>query len=548
MPLALLAGVIVGAVGAWWILDTDATPTMVQATPDPAVSGSPAAVVSKVATTAPVTFADLEKIRSDFEQTYALYQLMDGQDAAGIEGLLDQAKSELSGDDYVAASAILYGRLAELDPQRAVERVLLAPGTAQSSWLSAVFHSWARLDLDAALAAAQQLSGPFKQIAGRAVLRSRGDLSGVVRSDIAGELALQSPPLTRGSDFSQAWQEAIARPNRNQQAQGLMQIAALWASTDPAAAMTATEAIAASGLRQSIQGRIAMEWARQDPDAAFEWVRNQSDSAQSSRIVQQVFQVLAQTDPQQAYARAQQLGGSMSTRAMLGVIGPLAVVDRQAAAQWLEAQQSPTLRMEAIQTMAVSLGQHAPDAAADWIDTLPENDAYMADMMLSAILINVDPDRAARRVAQMDDPQRRQNAASNLISNWASNDVKAAADWITTMPQAEQGSLYQVLAAQWSQFDSAAALQFVTRLDSDAHKDHVRLGVISSGGPLDQAERLIGDIQDPQLKQQAGMQLYYRILQYDSEQAERFRADIGLDLQNMGGQGAIVELGNGSGE
>ncbi|MFK7912668.1 MAG: hypothetical protein AB8B93_02035 [Pseudomonadales bacterium] len=534
LPLTLAIGLMLGGIAVWFGRgDSNHTDVRGESSaPAVAVESAPM-VRATPAAVAPMTFSELGAIRSDYEQTYALYRLMDGQDDAGIEGLLDQARSQLSGDDFVAASAILYGRLAELNPERAVQRVLQAPGTAQASWLNAVFHAWARLDLDAALKAAEQLSGPFKQIAGRAVLRSRGDLPAVVRTDIAGGLSLQSPPLSRGGDFSQAWQEAMARPNSNQQAQGLMQIAALWASSDPAAAMQAATAIANGSLRQSVQGQIAMEWARQDPDTAFEWVRTRQGTARRQQMVQQMFQVFASADPVAAQQRAEQLSGSNQVRAMLGVLGPLAVADQRAAAQWVETLKSPRLRMDAIQTMTLSLAQHAPDSAEEWIATLPEQDGQLADMLLSSILVNTDPDRAARRVASLEDPQRRQNAASNLVGNWARQDVDATADWIGTMPESERGPLYQTLAARWSRWDSEAAEQFVSQLDSGIEKDHVRAGLLGNGAPLEQAVRLFEEIGDSDLKRQAAMQLYYRYLEFDPDQAERFRREAGVDVPGM---------------
>ena len=127
------------------------------------------------------TLADINARRSDFEQTLGLYELMRDMGPADLLALLDEA-SLISGADYVAATSIIIGRLAELDPQRALDRALETATLAQPAWIHAIFSSWARLDADAAREALDSLPLGLSAIAQGGIYRSNGANQGLSTS------------------------------------------------------------------------------------------------------------------------------------------------------------------------------------------------------------------------------------------------------------------------------------------------------------------------------------------------------------------------------
>lgn len=529
----LTTGFLFGGISVWlWPQEQSALEEIPVETRS--IRPPPPAFAARQSDNPPISFSELKTLRSDFEQTLALYRLMEGQDTHGLVALLEDAKNQLNGGDFVAASGILYARLAELDPNLALSRVLARPGTAQSSWLHSVFHSWARIDLKAATLAAEALISPFKQIAGRALLVSRSDLSTAEQSQIASDLSIQSPPVSSGSDFSQVWQEALSHSNPNQQAQRLMQIASMWAANDPNAAMRATDTIPSASLRRAIQGQIAVGWVTQEPDAALDWVLRQKRSPQSNHLIKQVFQGVASLDPLAAQQRANQLTGRQRDQAILGVVGSLAVADPQAATQWLEELGAPEMRMQAIQSIAMTISQASGAKADEWLATLAPNETQMAEAILSAMTGHIDPKQAARRVENMDDSRRRKQAAQSLVNNWAQQDVDATADWIQTLPSDERSTLYKSLTEHWGQWDPDEARRFVERLPNIGDRDHAHLGLLGAAPSFDDAQSIYNEISDEDLKKQAAIQLYYKFGQSHPEEAEIYRRGAGIPDSSEG--------------
>ncbi|MGH8243877.1 MAG: hypothetical protein ACRETY_11080, partial [Steroidobacteraceae bacterium] len=97
-------------------------------------------------------------------------------DRKGIERLLDEAETMDRESERRATATILYQRYAELDPAAAVEYMKKREAGLDTNWLYAIFHSWARTDLDGALASASKLDDRARQAAGTAIVRSRDDL------------------------------------------------------------------------------------------------------------------------------------------------------------------------------------------------------------------------------------------------------------------------------------------------------------------------------------------------------------------------------------
>ena len=476
----------------------------------------------------PTSFRDLAALTGDFEQTLALYRLMEHQDVAGILRLLDDAKVNLKGGDYAAAASILYGRLAELQPDLAVSLVLQRPGTAQSNWIHAIFHAWARIDLDAALAAAENLNAPFKQTAGRAILRSRDDLATSAKLRITNTLSLQAPPLSLDDDFPTVWQQALAQSNPGLRTNNLMRVAQMWAASDPSAAMLASDAIPSHSMRIAIQSQIVPQWVKQDPESALNWVMNQSPISARANLIGSTFRALAQYDLQDARQRVQLLSGSQREQAMLGLIGALAAADPEAANQWMTTEASAQVRMQAIQQIAMGMSQKSTAEINSWLDGLPTNEKQMASGLVDSILAQLNPDQAALRIEELQDPERKRKAAERLVTSWAQHDVDRAATWIQAMPEAEQGPLYRTLIRQWGRWDPDTARQFVDQLPNSEHQDIGRVSLIRGLDSFADAQSLYQSISDETLKKQAAARIYAQFRNSHPEQVEIYRLQAGI--------------------
>ncbi len=461
-------------------------------------------------------------ITGHFEQTLALHQLMKGRPAQGIVDLLDQAPDVFAGSDRVAGIAILYGRLAELDSDEALRRVLKHPGTAQARWIKAVFNAWVRSDLDGAVTAAAELPPGLRQVAAQAILAAPGALSASERQALARQLGLNELPVA-DLDFAAAWESAAQLTDSDWRWRELNRIAQQWAANDPIAALNAAGALDFPA-RQPIERGILTQWAQHDPPAAINWILSQDPSREKNQQLQTAFRLFARQDVNAAWQQAQTLHGTAQTAAMLGVIGPLAAQNLEAAKLWLDAQTGVEARMIGIQHIALSLAGTAPAAVHDWLDSLPPGEAQMMENMLSsAAVTGVDLQTAIQRVERIKDPQRRQSMAANLVRSWVHRDVHATTQWISNQPEGERGALYNKLVSEWSRWDPQGSRDFVDSLDSGQDRDFGRLGLLNGTIPFDTAKQIYDQITDPQARRMARMSMYAHYRRSHPAEVEQFK-------------------------
>ena len=121
---------------------------------------------------------------SNFELTATLYSLLLTKDEDELLKFLKESTSIESTIVRRAVYALVFERLADIDPSMALEHVLDLPGPRRIKSLESVFQEWALSDLDAAIAAGIQLAQPLNNVALQSILRTRNDLSDKMRRDI----------------------------------------------------------------------------------------------------------------------------------------------------------------------------------------------------------------------------------------------------------------------------------------------------------------------------------------------------------------------------
>ena len=261
--LALTAvGVLGFAAGRYLDRDSHSPPDPVTL-PVVASAGSPPS--SSLQTTrglprqVPGSIREILKLPGDFAQTTALYVLAASKDQAGIERLLEEAKTIDRRSEGRAAASILYERYAEIDPKAALEHMMRGDAGFDPSWLYGVFHSWARTDLDAAVAGASKLDDRSRQMAGVAIVRSRDDLTAEKRDELGSKMELQvavrdpsSFDLRSPKAAARAWQSAVAITDREARMGELYRLTENWARQDPRAAIRAIESLESRGAAGSV--------------------------------------------------------------------------------------------------------------------------------------------------------------------------------------------------------------------------------------------------------------------------------------------------------
>lgn len=485
----------------------------------------------------PQTLAEILQIPGDFAQTAALYELAMNLDEARIVELLDEAVSLRPVSEGQAASSILYGMYAELNPEGAVDRLLLGGRSYESALLGRVFHTWARADLDAALARAMELGMQQKLMAGMSILRSRDDVSADERRAIAQQLGLAGmlpqleaqQQLSRVDDPAAAWSTALGLRNRQERGQRLMMLAEVWARRDPQSAMAAVEGLERADLRAGLKHQVIQHWASHDAEGAVEWVLAQPASRDRSMMVSSALTALATSDPQRAVQLTNVLSGAERRQSLAGVLGAWSRADPRAAVQALASVQDPATRLLAVRQIAGSYAESYPDEAAQWLAGLDPAEADQAAVMVVRILARENPLAAGDLVAGITDPAQKSNAARRLVSRWARDDPEAAVGWTSRIDDPElRVQLLTSALPQWAIYDTNAAVSYVDRLEDVPEREAAIAAVLHGVQDPSLMDRLYESLTLPDQQRRAAVRLFQYWLPIDPGRASTYQVAAGI--------------------
>ena len=341
-----MALAVVGALGfaAGWYM-SNRSPFLSHTTPFPVFAPSgPASADAGVTADAdgrqvPATLHEIMKLPGDFTQSAALYVLAANSDRKGIERLLKESESIDRGSERRAAASILYQRYAELDPAAAVEHMMSSDDGFDPSWLYTVFYSWARTDLDGAIASAAKLDDQQRQMVGAAIVRSRDDLSVSEREALGPKLDVQVGVRDPSMDglrspkaAERAWQSALATGDRDARQAQLYSVAHQWARQDPHAAIRAIESLQSRSEREQLLQHALHAWAEKNPREAVEWVLERPPSFQRSELLMGTLNSLVTKEPSTAMAMMERLSTAERQQIlpMLVIrVGPLSTLIRR---------------------------------------------------------------------------------------------------------------------------------------------------------------------------------------------------------------------------
>ena len=549
-----MALAVVGALGfaAGWYL-SNRSPVLAHTMPFPVFAPSgPASVDERVTADAdgrqvPATLHEILKLPGDFTQSAALYVLAANSDRKGIERLLKESESIDRGSERRAAASILYQRYAELDPAAAVEHMTSSDDGFDPSWLYTVFYSWARTDLDGAIASAAKLDDQQRQMVGTAIVRSRDDLSASEREALGTKLdvqvAVQDPSMDglRSPEAAErAWQSALATGDRDARQAQLYSVAHQWARQDPHAAIRAIESLQSRSEREQLLQHAVDAWAEKNPREAVEWVLERPPSFQRSELLMHTLSSLVTKEPSTAMAMMERLSTAERQQILPMLVSNWAIIDPHSAAEWAEKQDDPQLRNQALMMVAIALAERDPEEALRWAARVSgEQNQEILGQVLQQIAQN-DPERASRMVGQMSEGPQRANTIAAIAQNWARWEPQEALAWVSKLPKSDTtADIYSVVYGQWAIYDTGAALsQLSFMLDTDNRNAAIR-GILENA-PLepDLADRLYQRLEGSEAKRHAAVQIYYRLRESDPRSAERYRNLAGISAEQ--GDGVMI--------
>lgn len=151
----------------------------------------------------------------------------------------------------------------------------------------------------------------------------------------------------------------------------------------------------------------------------------------------------AQDDPEAAMQWLQEQSvGAERLRGMLEVVALWAAKDSESTLLWLESNAQGLARLETLNSGVELWAQRDPQAAAGWIDGMANDGSKItAAKSLASTWVKNNPVEASAWVTQLPYGAIRNEAASALALSWMETDPVAAADWAyeesrqTTNPQ-----------------------------------------------------------------------------------------------------------------
>lgn len=457
-------------------------------------------------------------------------------------------------------------QLAIVAPRRAfVEALALTDPQARKMATTVVIDSWAREAPADALAAVDAMRDPeLARMLRAAVLRSWQDPD-TLASYLA-TLEVAERRLALGVAFSRVTQ---ADPERAAQ---------LVMDFPP-------------DERRPLLWQVGTSYAQRDPDAAFAWARSVGE--QEPDLVIGVLRGVAARDPLRAFGLAESLDepardqgylaavsvqiaderqftalasrvaalpeGQTKTALLTSMIGSWAMRPGNAepVLQWMLAQ-GAALPPESFERIGYLYAQSNPDAAAAYLDRVPQSarpawlsavtaaygnrdpaaaaaflDRYRGDpafdraaITLSQQLAVTDPPRAAQLLATVG-PRGLPGAGPELMiaRSWAQRDPEAATAWAIELPMPMRTIATLITTSAWATRDPAAVGDWALRQPPGEKRDAALQAAVRARGAAPPDTRLLNAFSDDRARQSAMMSTIMATAPTDAAAARRLIDD-----------------------
>lgn len=397
----------------------------------------------------------------------------------------------------------LLASLSDLNPAFAATRVRELD--LDMPFVADVFVNWARTDPEAAISELARIGSRAERLeVALALLDVFGDdASGRERvaAGLPGEerslLIVESIVSRAEYEPYAAFRDALALNEIELRRRALTEIGAVWAAQDARGAIAQAEQLPEQ-LQSTFRAGVIHEWARLDSTDYLAWLSSVASPPveaavgidllaqahfdqlmsiadtmtpdQGQRIRFSAFAALAETDPDEAMARAEaMLPGSDRDMLLMSVGSTVARSDPEAAFAWARRMTPPSRNL--MTQITVAIVQNDPERAIAFLENPPEGvDSQLITAVLGSTL-GRDPEQAeefADRLAASDSIQAA-NALRNVVSRWIQQDPERAFDWALANDAALDSAIIGPVAQAMARADPAVAASYIGRIP-DEHR------------------------------------------------------------------------------
>ena len=357
---------------------------------------------------------DLEEIRSPYDRASALQVRLVFSDETQVARLLSQSMNLSTNDIRYDAQSAIVQKFAQLNPSRALSRVLAMEAQhSPDRLIVTVFREWAHSDLNEAVSQVRKLSETRRDSALRTILEERTDLSEETRRSIAAEVGndqiavevLHEERIEKAMENpEEAWEELVLELQDGMtHGQGL--------------------------------SRVALSWVQKDGMGVMERISTSLTNLHARRgVVHSVLYNLASTNPSEAFEYALSMKNDPFNSAKESVVDVWARSDPQSAMAAVSGIEAKTLRETLEESIAYRWADKEPQKVLEAIDALPEHVRESTTRTAISKIAENSPHEAADLVAEMEPGDTRKLSAVSLTEPWLSQDQEAVLDWILNEP------------------------------------------------------------------------------------------------------------------
>ncbi|MEL7451016.1 MAG: hypothetical protein AAFN78_17510 [Pseudomonadota bacterium] len=383
---------------------------------------------------------DVLALPSDFAQSEALYALAGRSSADQLQKLVFDADRIADELDRQGALFILFSRLAEVDPASALA-VARTPSFEHDNRLrESVWRSWARSDLESALAAAAALGDRGERaLAATSIYAAHGYLGNAATDRIEAVLGV-----------------APDRATRNRFLHSLI-------SRSPEGAIAWVDSLSGGKVKDGYISWLAYEMSSREGSAASQYARLLSQERDSRRYLEYVDQRVAVANPRETIERllATNIAGNAKAFASLQyAVAQLAADDLDTAIDYFEQASSPEAKSFIGNVIAREYAARNPEDALAWALAV-DAEGTLTLSVLSAIA-EFDPSLAIANAQDLPDERRAAAAVSNLMMQLMRRSPAEAVKYVSMLPEGEQRMRFQMEATErWVLTDPAGALNWI---------------------------------------------------------------------------------------
>lgn len=263
------------------------------------------------------------------------------------------------------------------------------------------------------------------------------------------------------------------------------------AASDRAAALEFYASLTTTADRSAAASVIASAIARDDPEEALQWGRENAANKQNLQLIEMsILRSVVEFDPKRAIFLAQSIDGPGSVEQISNVVVMIAQSNPRTAEQYLGLISDPRQRKQAQSQLAMVWMQSDTEAAVDWI--LGHDEETATALLNQSVwhVVSIDTDLAIRLLPRLGQEEQR-SMRGQIAARLARTSPAEAQAFIRRFAAADDyPDLQASVIAGIADNDPAEASRLVNQISDQAVRDRTYTALVTRQSYLDPREAL----------------------------------------------------------